>query len=164
LGIPTVGERVAELVCNRFSGLADVMKASRAEWVKVPGLGPKTAERLVAFFKEQKNRAVVNELLSAGLTLRNPLNGPESAANALANRTFVFTGKLDRWTRDEARRLLESMGARVTGDVSRRTDYLVVGKKPGSKLRKARKLGIKTLTEAQLAGMVEGTGTKRDGG
>lgn len=158
LGIPMVGERTAELICSRFACIDDVMKATRAELMKVPGLGPKTADRVGAFFAARGNRSTVKEMLAGGLKLSNPLKGPRKPSNTLANRTFVFTGRLDRWTRDEAKRVLEAMGARVTGDVSRKTDYLVVGEKPGSKLKRARELGIKTLSEDQLAGMVEGAG------
>jgi DNA ligase (NAD+) len=153
LGIPMVGEQMAARLCRRFASLDELMRASRSDLRKTRGLGPKTADSIVAFFSAEGNRAVIREMRSAGLTLGNPLR-QRRPHGRLAGATFVFTGKLRRWTRAEARRLLEAVGARVAGEVSRRTDYVVVGEGPGSKLERARSLGLKILTEVQFAAML----------
>ncbi len=155
LGIPQMGEHTAEVVVAVLPGLAQVMAASEDDLLAIPGVGPRTAEAIVGFFGNPENRALVSRLLEAGVTLVvTPTPGP----SALAGRRFVFTGTLVAVSREEAGERVKRLGAVVSGSVSGRTDYVVVGENPGSKAMQARSLGVKTLTEAEFLALLEKDG------
>ncbi len=145
LGIPEVGEATARALAGHFADLDAIMDADSERLQQVPDVGPVVAERIRAFFREAHNRKVIDKLRKAGIHWPVP---KRIAAAALAGKTFVLTGALESLTREEAKERLRALGARATDSVSRKTDYVVVGADPGSKLDKARALGVKILDEA----------------
>jgi len=154
LGIRFVGERTAQLLAAHFGSLDKLRDADREELTAVEEVGPKVADSMVEFFSEKANKELLERLRRAGLRLTEERAKPKETR--LAGKTFVITGTLSAWSRDEAKELIESLGGKVTGSVSKNTDYLVVGAEPGSKLDKARQLGVETLDEKQFAKLVGG--------
>ncbi|HEX9670830.1 MAG TPA: helix-hairpin-helix domain-containing protein, partial [Thermoanaerobaculia bacterium] len=147
LGIPEVGETVARDLARHFGSFAALRGASAEQLQEVPGVGPRMAEAITAFFADPGNAAVLDELL-ARMTLRETAPAPAApAAPPLAGKKFVFTGGLARITRRRAQELIEGLGARATGSVSKATDYVVVGEDAGAKAEDARRLGVETLDE-----------------
>jgi DNA ligase (NAD+) len=153
LGISLVGEHIARLLAKRCETLDDVMAASRQELEAIDEIGPEVARSLVAFFEAEENRQVVDEIREAGLTLTNPYSGKRE--QPLAGLTFVFTGELDRWTRDEVQRYVERLGGRATSSVSGQTDYVVAGPGAGSKLDEAQARDVPVLDEEQFVELVD---------
>jgi len=152
LGIPEVGASVARDLARHFGTFQGIREATEEDLVEVHGVGERMAEQIRAFFDEPKNGEVLDALLQPGrIDLQEP--GPpepgdeEEAARPLEGKTFVFTGSLERLTRDGAKELVERHGARATGSVSKKTDYLVAGEGGGSKLDKAETLGVEVLDE-----------------
>ncbi len=157
LGIRHVGEGVAELLAARFGDLDPILAASREALEAVEGIGPTIAESLVAFAADERNAAEIARMRELGVSWpaaeRSPADG-----DALAGKTFVVTGTLAGMTRDEAKRRIRAQGGKVTGSVSKKTDYVVVGSDPGSKATRARELGIELLDEDALMRMLAGSG------
>ncbi len=151
LGIRLVGEHAARLLAERFRTLARLERASAAELAAIPGVGPSIAASVVTFFADGGNRRLLRRLEAAGVST---VERAATATGPLRGRTFVVTGTLPGLSRDEARALIERHGGRVTEGVSRRTDYLVVGEEPGSKLDAARRLGVRRLDAAGLRALV----------
>ncbi len=148
LGIRFVGERTAKLLAGHFGSLDQMMTASQEELEGIFEVGPKVAASIRAFFEEQANRRMVERLRKEKLSFE--MTGFQPRSNTLAGKTFVLTGTLEHVTRDEARRRIEQAGGRVTGTVSKKTDYVVAGADPGSKLEKARELGVPIIHEQEL--------------
>ncbi len=150
LGIPHVGERVARQIADRFRSIKGIMGASEEELVAIPEIGPKIAESIVFFFRNDRNLEIVEKLRAAGLSMELP--SPESGADsqALADKVFVITGTLPHYTRDEMADRITAAGGRVTSSVSKKTDFLVAGENAGSKLKKAQSLGVEVLNEADF--------------
>jgi DNA ligase (NAD+) len=146
LGIPQVGEHMAALLAEHFGGVDALQHATEEELLTIREVGPETAREIRAFFAQPQNRAVIERLKRAGV---NPMAERRQRTGKLAGKTLVLTGALSR-PRDEVMKCIEAQGGRVSGGVSKNTDYVVVGEDPGSKLDKARELGIKTITEEQL--------------
>ncbi|MEA3375461.1 MAG: NAD-dependent DNA ligase LigA [Chloroflexota bacterium] len=155
IGIPLVGQHVAQILARRYETLDELMEASREELEAVDGIGPEVAGSVTTFFEDPQNREVIEEIREAGLRLDNPLYSPEEAAGPLEGLTFVFTGSLERWTRDEVQRLVGRLGGRATSSVSGETDYLVAGPGAGSKLDQARRRGVPVMDEEQFVRFVE---------
>lgn len=153
LGIRHVGEHAAELLARHFGTMERVLDAPVEEMEAVHGIGRTTAEALHAFAQQEGNRAVVRKLAESGVVMVEERAAP--AEGVLSGLTFVITGTLPTLSRTECQRLIEERGGRVTGSVTRKTDYLVVGEDAGSKLTKAQELGVPQLTEAQLLALVE---------
>lgn len=153
LGIRHVGEHVAEVLAQEFGDIGALMKADVERLVAVHEIGPGSAESVVEFFAESRNRRVVEGLLAAGVTPR-----VEERKKLLDGERFVITGALERWSRDEIGAILESAGGRVTSSVSKQTDYVVVGGKAGSKARKAEELGVAILDEDGLLALLQEKG------
>ncbi|MCH8889651.1 MAG: NAD-dependent DNA ligase LigA [Myxococcales bacterium] len=155
LGIRHVGEGVAELLAAHFGDLEPVLAASREELEAVEGVGPTIAESLAAFAADERNTAEVARMRQLGVhwpvTKRAPAHG-----DALAGKTFVVTGTLASMTRDEAKRRIRAQGGSVAGSVSKKTDYVVAGEKAGSKLDKAKSLGVPVLSEDEFLAMIDG--------
>lgn len=151
LGIRHVGGDVARRLARKFGSLDDLMEASEAEIEAVSGIGSEIAASVRAFFSEPHNRDVIADLREAGVSPQ-PV---EQAGASLEGKTFVLTGALDEWTREEANAEIERRGGRVTSSVSGETDYVVVGDDPGSKLDDARSEGVETLDEAAFAKMLD---------
>jgi DNA ligase (NAD+) len=145
LGIRHVGEHVASVLARSFGSLERLEEASREELEEVGEIGPEIAEAVHDFFQQKENRRVLERLREAGV---RPQARKRPAQQPLKGLTFVFTGELERYTRDEAREAVELLGGRATSSVSGNTDYLVVGQEPGSKLDEARKRGLEVLDEA----------------
>ena len=114
-------------------------------------VGPRIAESIVEFFADEHNRKLVSDLRKAGLTFTGQ---KKEKGTKLAGKTFVLTGTLERHTRDEAKQMIEDAGGRVSGSVSKKTDYVVAGSDAGSKLDKARELGVSVIDEEELEGLL----------
>ena len=153
LGIRFVGERTAEFLAQHFGSLDAVMKASEEELQEVEEVGPRIAASLREFFQEKKNREMVERLRRTGLTFTGQ---KKQRGTQLAGKTFVLTGTLPKYPREEAKRMIEAAGGKVTGSVSKKTDYVVAGAKAGSKLDKARELGVKVIGEKEMEKLVSG--------
>jgi DNA ligase (NAD+) len=152
LGIPQVGEATAQLLADHFGSLDDILDARRETLQTIHGIGPNMAEDIYSFFHEKHNRGVIRDLLKAGIRWPKPVKARKDSP--LAGKTFVLTGGLASMSRDEARRKLQTLGAKVTDSVSKKTDYVVVGEDPGSKADKARTLGVAMLDEKQFLKLI----------
>ncbi len=152
LGIRHVGERLARTLAEHFGTLDSLMNASAEDLIQVEDIGPTVAESIVFFFSQPENIALLRRLKEAGLDFRPEVKraGPKS----LAGKTFVITGTLEKFERDRAKEMIERQGGKVTASVSSKTDYLVVGESPGSKLSRARELGIAVLSEEQFLKLI----------
>lgn len=149
LGIRHVGAGVADLLANHFGGLEAIMEASREDLEAVAGIGPTIAESVVRFFEDSHNRDEVARLSDLGVHFEKA--APRRKRDgALAGKSFVLTGSLAGMTREEAKARIEAEGGRVATSVSKKTDYVVAGDEPGSKLHKAQELGIAVIDEAGL--------------
>jgi len=149
LGIPEVGTATARDLARHFGTFANLRAADAAALQEVPGVGPRMAEQITAFFAEPHNREVLGALLDGRVELveSEPAARRDPAELPLAGKKLVFTGGLSRLTRREAKELAESLGAKVTGSVSKSTDWLVAGEDPGAKLDEAEKHGVTVLDE-----------------
>jgi|UniRef100_A0A7C3SI00 DNA ligase (NAD+) len=144
LGIRYVGEATAQLLAQHFGSLEELAKASEEELLQIEGIGPQVARAIRQFFQDPKNRKLIRELLDLGV---KPLPPEKPLKTPLAGKTFVFTGTLSRFSREEAKALVIARGGKVSSSVSAKTDYVVVGADPGSKYVKARELGVTILDE-----------------
>jgi DNA ligase (NAD+) len=144
LGIRFVGERTAQFLAEHFGDISALEKAGEEELQQVEEVGPRIAKSIVEFFAEPRNRELVEELRAAGLTLKGK---KKERGTRLAGKTFVLTGTLGNYTRDEAKKLIEDAGGKVVGSVSKKTDYVVAGADAGSKLDKAKELGVAVVDE-----------------
>ena len=151
LGIRFVGERTAQFLAEHFGSLDAIMNASAEQLEEVNEVGPRIAESIVEFLGDEHNRKLVSDLRKAGLTFAGQ---KKEKGTKLAGKTFVLTGTLERHTRDEAKKMIEDAGGRVSGSVSKKTDYVVAGSDAGSKLDKARELGVSVIGEEELEGLV----------
>jgi len=151
LGIRFVGEVVAELLMKHFSSIDELMQATTDQLSAVPGIGPRIAESIHEYFSLEPNRALIRSLQARGVRTqdeRQPAILP--SPHLLAGKTFVVTGTLPTWSRDEAQGFIKQHGGKVSGSVSSKTDFLVVGENAGSKLDKARELNVSLLSEEEL--------------
>jgi DNA ligase (NAD+) len=151
LGIRFVGERTAQFLAEHFGSMDDLMKAGQAELEEVNEVGPRIAESIREFFEEPRNRDLVDRLRKAGLTFSGK---KRERGTKLAGKTFVLTGMLAKYSRDEVKQLIEDAGGRVSGSVSKKTDYVVAGTDAGSKLDKAKELGVTVIEEEELEKLV----------
>ena len=151
LGIRHVGETTAEYLARHFSRLDDLFHLSEEDLMKVEGIGPEVAASVFQFFRDKKNRDSIELLKKAGVKVIEP---KVKEKGKLAGKTFVFTGALKTFGRDEVRNLVESLGGVTASSVSKKVDFVVVGEDPGSKLDKAKELGVKILTEEEFKKMV----------
>ncbi len=149
LGMRNVGEATAKDLAKHFGKLSTLMRASVQDLLNVNDVGPVVAESITNFFAEAHNQAVIAELLAAGVTWPET-DGKQLATGHLVGKTFVLTGTLPNLSRDSAKELVEAAGGRVTGSVSKKTDYVIAGSDAGSKLDKAQELGLVILDEAGL--------------
>jgi DNA ligase (NAD+) len=158
LGIRHVGERGAQALAAYFGEMAGIMDASLDELVQVTDVGPVVAASVRRFFEEPENRHLVERLREAGVNMGRPVERPAAATEPglLAGQTFVLTGTLDSMTRDEAQAAIVARGGKVASSVSRKTSYVVAGRDAGSKLEKARSLGVPVLDEATFTTRIIG--------
>jgi DNA ligase (NAD+) len=161
LGIPHVGGENAELLVRRFGSMRALREASKEDISDTPGIGPVIAESVWEFFHDPRGLDLIDRLAAAGVTMEEATDaGADAAAGRapgpLAGKTLVLTGTLPTLSRQEATNLIVAAGGRVTGSVSAKTDYVVVGEDAGSKLAKARELEVVLLDEAGLRALVGG--------
>ena len=156
LGIREVGVTTAMNLANEFKTLSAVEDASYEQLIEVQDIGPVVAQHIVNFFQQQHNLEVIDKLLSAGIKVQNVkhIRADEYLNSAFSGKTIVITGTLPNMSRDEAKDRLLAVGAKVTGSVSAKTDYLLAGDKAGSKLTKAEKLGVQVIDEATMLSML----------
>jgi DNA ligase (NAD+) len=152
LGIGQVGARTAELLAEHFGSMQDLMDASAEQLQEVQDVGPSVSASIREFFDEPRNRKLV-ERLGKYLTFKGK---KRERGTALAGKTFVITGTLENYSRDAAKKMIEDAGGKVSGSVSKKTDYVVAGADPGSKLDKARELGVTVIDEKELEVLVRG--------
>lgn len=148
IGIPNVGERTARDLANKFKTFNNLRHATAEQLVEIDDIGEITADNIVEFFKDEEISEAIDILLSKGIKL-NKVNEDESS-NELENQTFVITGTMENYKRDDIKELIEKNGGKVTGSVSKNTDALLCGEKAGSKLTKARDLGVEVYEEEKL--------------
>jgi DNA ligase (NAD+) len=151
LGIRHVGETTAEDLARHFPRLGDFFRLSEEDFMEVEGIGPEVASSIHQFFRDKKNKESIERLKKAGVMV---IESKVKEKGRLAGKTFLFTGALKSFGRDEARNLVESLGGMTASSVSRKVNFVVVGEDPGSKLDKAKELGIKTLTEEEFRKMI----------
>ncbi|HJQ70985.1 MAG TPA: NAD-dependent DNA ligase LigA [Blastocatellia bacterium] len=157
LGIRHVGERTAQILADAFDSIDELMDASQERLAGIFEIGPIVAASIAEWFGEERNRELISRLKDAGVNtarIRAGGGGGQKVARDLEGKQFVLTGRLARFSRDEAKQLIEQRGGRVTGSVTKKTDYLVVGEEPGSKLDRARELGVEVLDEAAVVSLL----------
>ena len=159
LGIPFVGERTAQILAETFGSLDEIASAEEEKLQTAPEVGPKVAQSIRQFFREEHNRELVERLRKLGLRFHHAK--AERKAGALEGMVFVLTGALPHMTREEAKARIEAAGGKVTGSVSKKTSFVVAGAEAGSKLAKARELGVPVIDEAGLLGLTGGAAEKR---
>jgi DNA ligase (NAD+) len=153
LGIRFVGERTAVFLAEEFGDLDRIATAGTEELQRAEEVGPRVAESICQYFREPRNRELVDRLRSAGLQFE--YTSTKVKAGPLKGLTFVLTGTLPTLSREDATSLIEAAGGKVAGSVSKRTSFVVAGEEAGSKLEKARKLGVKVIDENGLLGMIQ---------
>lgn len=155
LGIPFIGSRAASILAERFRALDNLMNSTYEELVQVPEMGPKMAQSVITFFKQEQTKNIIRKFKRAGLNLETAGRKNWDEGAALNGITFVLTGSLEKYTRKQAQDIIEKFGGRVSSSVSSKTDYVLAGKDPGSKLEKAKELGIKIIDEEEFERMLE---------
>jgi len=157
LGIREAGETTAMNLANEFKTLSGIKKADYDQLIEVQDIGPIVAQHIVYFFQQQHNLDVIDQLLLAGIEVKNVerLQSGNQLNNAFSGKTVVITGTLPNMSRDEAKQKLIAAGAKVTGSVSAKTDYVLAGDSAGSKLNKAEKLGVQVIDEAAMLAMLD---------
>lgn len=154
LGIRHVGEATARDLARHFGAIERLMEASEESLLQVPDVGPVVARSIRTFFEQPHHREIIEQLRSAGVQWDEHAGDAAAAPGVLAGRTLVLTGTLPTWTRDEAKAQIEAAGGKVAGSVSKKTDFVVAGEEAGSKLEKARALGVTVLDEAALRSLL----------
>ncbi|MBR4903402.1 MAG: NAD-dependent DNA ligase LigA, partial [Selenomonadaceae bacterium] len=154
LGIFGVGSAAARDLIQHFGGLEELSKATLEELQTVPDIGEKTARRIKEFFDDADNLKILDELKEANLTMAEEKKIFDEGS-PIAGKNFVLTGKLEKFTRDAASALITERGGLVKGSVTKATNYLIVGDKPGSKLTKAQELGVTILSEEEFEKLLE---------
>jgi len=153
LGVPNVGSHLADVLEGNFASLDELRAADAGKLEEINEIGPVVAQAIVEFFGRDSTAEVIEKLKAAGVNMQSRRQVAGQNPN-VAGKTFVLTGTLRGYTRDEARRLIESQGGRVTGSVSGKTDFVVAGAEPGSKLQKARSLGVSVLSEEEFEDLI----------
>ena len=158
LGILHVGSEMVEILVRNFSRIDRLAQATEEELTAIPTVGPKIAQSVAAYFRQESNLKVIEKLRQVGVRLAEEVPPAERGALLLAGKRFVITGALERFSRSEIERTIKELGGQVTGSVSGNTDYLILGEGPSSKLDQARKLGIPLLSEEEFLHLIEGKG------
>jgi DNA ligase (NAD+) len=154
IGIRHVGERTAQILARHFGSINRLENASREELEQVHEIGPKLAESIYQFLRQPENRALIERLRNEGLPMKSDTVEEPQRAQVFAGKTFVLTGTLDTMTREEAASLIAERGGRVSSSVSKKTHFVLAGRDAGSKLQKARDLGVRILDEREFAAML----------
>jgi DNA ligase (NAD+) len=151
LGIRHIGSQSAQILAERFGSLGALMSATQEELAAIDQIGPTMAESVYEYFRDQKNHSVIDQLLAAGVKPRQPRT---RRLDKLAGKTIVVTGTLENLTRQQAEQAIRQAGAKPSGSVSKNTDFVLAGENPGSKLGKARELGIEVIDEKKFLKMI----------
>ena len=159
LGIPFVGTYNAKLIAGEFPSIDELKGATCEGLLEIKGIGENTASSVVSFFSNKKNLSVIEKLREAGVSMEGKAR--EGAKLPLSGKKFVFTGELEKYTRREAQELVERLGARAAGSVSKNTDFVVVGENPGSKFEEAKKLDVKVIGEEEFLKLVSNYKSKK---
>jgi len=155
LGIRHVGEHVARVLAERFRNFENLRKASSEELVSVEEIGPEIADSIVSYFSNEDNLSLINRLLAAGITIEEmPLEEAPLRGHPFSGKSLVLTGTLSTLTRPEAKKVILERGGKVVTSLSSKTDFLVLGASPGSKLAKAADLGVRILSEQEFLSML----------
>ena len=155
LGIRDVGEVTAQSLAAHLGSLDAIKTASEDQLMQIPDIGPVVARHVRVFFEQSSNLEVTDELLKAGIRVKNPQAKRDDQSRPLQERSFVLTGSLASMTRDEAASRIQAVGGKMNASLSKKTDYLVIGDKPGSKIEKAKKLGVKAIDEEEFLKLLE---------
>ena len=155
LGVRHVGAHIARVLAQHFGSLEKLMSASREALEEIYEIGPEIAAGVETFFGETHNQGVLNRMKELGFQIQVTEGRAEVSAKPLSGKIFVLTGALEGFTRQEAKRQIESLGGRVTSSVSKQTDYVVAGKDPGSKLEQAAQLEVAVIHEEQLRNLLQ---------
>jgi len=156
LGIKQVGIHMAKVLAKHYGNLEKIKKATVEELLEIKEIGPETAKAIVDFFQEKKNIETIDKLIKAGIKIKET----EAVAEIISpvkGKSFVFTGEMKKYTRQEAEALIEKLGGKVSSSVSKKTDFVVVGEKPGSKYEKAKSLGVRIINEEEFLKLVSST-------
>ena len=153
LGIRMIGRRTAQLLADNFSDIHKLARADASELSSIHEIGPKVAESVIEFFQQQENRRLIEKLEKAGVKIKAE---KEVGPKPLKGKSFVFTGGMENYTRPQAEELVRKLGGRASSSVSKETDFVVAGSEPGSKYEKAKKLGIKIISEDEFTKMLKG--------
>jgi len=159
LGIREVGEATALALARHFGSLERLMSADEPAIRQVPDIGPVVAAQVAAFFASAEHRRVIKELRDKGVKWPDVTTAPSQQPASLSGQTFVLTGTLERMTREAAQEALTARGAKVSSSVSKKTSYVVAGSEPGSKLARARELGVRVLEEEEFLALLRDTET-----
>ena len=155
LGIRFVGNKTAKILTKKTANLEELKDYTLEQLQEIDDIGPKVAESVSVFFQDEQAMQMLEKLKEAGLNFTQDLSAMEPASTILEGMTFVFTGTLEKMSRNEAKKMVEDNGGKVTGSVSKKLNYLVAGAKAGSKLTKANDLGVTVLTEEAFLEMIE---------
>ncbi|WIF94063.1 NAD-dependent DNA ligase LigA [Caminicella sporogenes] len=157
LGIRLVGSKAAKVLAEEFKSIDSLINASIEKLTAIDEIGPKMAESIVEFFRDEKNLEIIEKMKRAGVNMESKKKATEDGEIELKlkDKTFVLTGTLNNYTRNEAKEIIERLGGKVTGSVSKKTSYVLVGENPGSKLDKANKLGVRVITEEEFEEMIK---------
>ena len=155
LGIRHVGEHIADILAKEFGDMEKLRNESAERLAQVDGIGPERAETIGRFFQSQQGKQTIDDLKELGLNMTEKIRQtPPAAEGGIAGKTFVVTGKLVQQSRPEIEALIKSLGGKAVGSVSKKTDYVIAGTDAGSKLDKARELGITVLTEDEFQRLI----------
>ena len=155
LSIPMVGESMAELLTQEFSTIDDLLAASKDRIAQIKGFGPTRAESVHDFLHSADGQELIADLRELGVKLTEDRKAAPKGGALLAGKTFVVTGTLQSYGRDDVEALIKQHGGKATGSVSSKTDFVLAGENAGSKLDKAKELGVKVITEAEFEKMIE---------
>lgn len=157
LGIPGVGEKIAKVLAKKYKSMEELSKADITELSEIEGIGEDIAKNIVEYFNSPKTKEILEKLRKAGVNLES---AETTTSNILDGLTFCVTGTLENFSREEIKRFIESLGGHFTDNLTKKTDYLLVGTNPGSKLEKAKKFGVKVLNEQEFLEMLEKKGVE----
>jgi DNA ligase (NAD+) len=155
LGIPFVGEGASRLIANYFESLDAIIQSTEEEISGIDGIGEKTASSIKNFFSNNKNIEVISKLRKAGINFQKEIDANKRINLLLEGQTFVFTGSMQKFSREEAAEKVRSLGGKTGSSVSKKTDFLVAGSDPGSKYQKAKSLGVDVISEDEFLKMIE---------
>ena len=149
--LSSVSEDGDEMKFHRLGSIEKLKKTTKEELERIPDVGPEVSESIYKWFRQKRNQKLIHDLLRVGVKILLP----EKVSKKLIGKTFVLTGSLETMTRDEAKEKIRLLGGEISETVSKKTDYVILGKEPGSKFEKAKELGVKTISEKEFLNMLK---------